>query len=101
VPKLPDSGIADELAVFSDSRRTAFELLVSKTNPYAASTAGDGILDGWAFLWGLNLTQDATAQTGLRANYTYDLAGRLTQVSGARSGTLTPDNEGNLSPVSQ
>jgi hypothetical protein len=79
-----------------DGLTDAYEILVSKTNPNNPSTAGNGILDGWAVLWGLNPNVDATAQTGLRANFTYDPAPQLEQVSGIRGETIGPDPEGNI-----
>ena len=37
----------------ADGLTTAYELLVSHTNPNVADTSGDGMLDGWKAMWGL------------------------------------------------
>ena len=34
-----------------DGLTDAYELLVSHTDPNKADTSGDGILDGWKYLW--------------------------------------------------
>src|SRR5579862_3444594 len=41
-----------------DGLTDAYEMLVSKTNPNAASTLNDGILDGWKVVWGMNPLED-------------------------------------------
>ena len=79
-----------------DGLTDAYELLVSHTDHYKADTSGDGMLDGWKVLWGLNPLVNNPAQTGQRANYTYDPAGWLKQVAGWRGETLGPDAEGNV-----
>lgn len=79
----------------------AYELLVSHTNPYLDDQDGAGISDGWQVLLGLNPLVNQVAQPGTRANYTYDSADRLTQVSGIKSGAVTNDAEGNVLSVSQ
>lgn len=85
----------------SDGLTDAYELFVSHTNPNNPSTAGNGILDGWAVLWGLNPNVDASAQSNMRANFSYDGAPRLKQVTGIRSETIGFDGEGNIKQDSQ
>lgn len=85
----------------SDGLTDAYEKLVSKTDPHNADTSGDGLLDGWEVLWGLNPLVNNTAQPSQRSNYSYDLADWLEGVSGVRTGEVTLDNEGNVLSVSQ
>jgi hypothetical protein len=80
----------------SDGLTDAYEKLVSKTDPNKPDSSGDGMLDGWKVMWGLNPLIDNTAVTSERANFTYDLAGRLEVVSGARAETIGFDPEGNI-----
>ena len=84
-----------------DGLTDAYELLVSKTDPHNPDDSGDGMLDGWKILWGLNPLINNWAQSAERSNYAYDPAGRLQQVSGVRSGSITNDAEGNVTQVSQ
>jgi hypothetical protein len=84
-----------------DGLTDAYERLVSKTNPNVANTSGDGLLDGWDVLWGLNPLINNWSQSGERSNYTYDPVGEVQQVTGARSGSITDDAEGNVTGVSQ
>ena len=79
-----------------DGLTTAYEELVSKTDPNNPSTTGNGILDGWAVMWGLNPKVDATAQSSERANFTYDLSSRLKLLTGIRAETIGFDPEGNI-----
>jgi hypothetical protein len=79
-----------------DGLTDAYELLVSHTNPHKADSSGDGMLDGWKVLWGLNPSINNAAQPGLRSNFTYDPVGRLDLLSGIRGETLTNDFEGNI-----
>jgi hypothetical protein len=85
----------------ADGLSDAFERLVSKTNPNLADSSGDGMLDGWKFLWGLNPLQDNPAQSAQRSNYDYNPPPWLDQVSGARAGAFTLDAEGNVQQSSQ
>jgi len=80
----------------SDGLTDAYELLVSHTNPQNPDTDGDGLLDGWEVLWGLDPRVNNVGQTSQRLNYTYDPAGLLGQISGARGETITLDAEGNI-----
>ena len=84
-----------------DGLTDAYELLVSHTDPSKPDSSGDGMLDGWKVLWGLNPSAINTLQTTQRANYTYDPAGWLNQVAGWRGETLVPDAEGNVKQNSQ
>ncbi len=59
-------------------------------------TSGDGMLDGWKYLWGLSMRTNNVLQTGQRANYTYDPVGWLDQITGLRGETINPDAEGNI-----
>jgi hypothetical protein len=80
----------------ADGLTDAYEILVSKTDPNKADTSGDGILDGWKIMWGLNPHIDNTAQSGERSNFTYDLTGRLNLLTGTRAETIVVDFEGNI-----
>src|SRR4029077_3625161 len=53
----------------ADGLRDAYELLVSHTDPHKSDTIGDGMLDGWKVVWGLNPLLNNTAQTAERSNY--------------------------------
>jgi hypothetical protein len=79
-----------------DGLTDAYERLVSHTNPTIADTSGDGMLDGWKVLWGLNPLINNPAQSGQRANYQYDPVGRVDLLSGVRSETISNDFEGNI-----
>ena len=79
-----------------DGLTDAYELLMSKTNPLKADSSGDGMLDGWKVLWGLNPLVNNPAQTGQRANFGYYLQGWLSTVSGVRSEGVGADFEGNV-----
>ena len=84
-----------------DGLTDAYELLVSHTDPHKADTSGDGMLDGWKVLWGLNPTVDNTGQQGTRANYGYNPTDWLNSISGVRSGSISSDFEGNIQQASQ
>jgi hypothetical protein len=84
-----------------DGLTSAYENLVSKTDPNNADTDGDGIPDGWEVLLGMNPLINDNAQSASRANYGYTLADWLNSVSGIRSGSVSLDNEGNVLSVSQ
>ena len=62
---------------------------------------GDGLTNLQEYQGGTNPTVDDSTVTGSRANYIYDAGGWLNQVSGIRSGTVSPDSEGNIKTVSQ
>lgn len=79
----------------------AYDELVLGINPKIADASGDGMLDGWKVLWGLNPLLNNWSQTSLRKNYLYDQSGWLNQVSGVKSGSVSLDNEGNVLSVSQ
>jgi hypothetical protein len=84
-----------------DSLSTAFERLVSKTDPTKADTDGDGMRDDWEFWWGTDPWHDDAVLTGQRINYSYDPAGRLKQATGKRTETVSLDAEGNVKQLSQ
>jgi hypothetical protein len=79
-----------------DGLTDAYERLVSKTDPFNPDTDGDGMLDGWEILWGFNPLGDDTGQTGQRSNYTYNLVGWLSTITGTKVETITVDSEGNI-----
>jgi len=80
----------------NDGLTDSYELFVSHTDPNKADTSGDGMLDGWKVLWGLNPLTNHPAQYSERANYYYDPAGRLDQVIGIRAETIGLDGEENV-----
>ncbi len=84
-----------------DGLTDAFERLVSYTNPQRADTSGDGIPDGWKYLWGMDLQMNYIAQPAQRANYSYDPVGWLEGVTGLRSEAVGPDPEGNVLSAGQ
>ena len=77
------------------------EFFLYKTNPLNDDTDGDGLKDGWERMNGLNPLVDDSAQHDSRMNYTFDEAGCLLGVSGARTESFTLDPEGNIQNVSQ
>jgi hypothetical protein len=79
-----------------DGLTDAYELLVSHTNPLKPDSSGDGMLDGWKVLWGLNPSLNNPAQTGQRANFTYYPEGWLWTVWGVKGETVGTDFEGNI-----
>jgi hypothetical protein len=79
----------------------AYQLLVSKTNPYVTNSDLDGVPTGWEILLGLNPTISNFTSPSQRSNYGYTSADWLNGVSGIRSGTIITDNEGNVQSVSQ
>jgi hypothetical protein len=79
-----------------DGLTDAYELLVSHTNPTNSSTSGDGILDGWKIVWGLNPLTNNLGISSERLNYGYDPASRLDQVSGVLAETIGIDGEENV-----
>ena len=104
------SNVADtasfyEMATHQDSDGDGLsdgdEIFLYKTDPNNPDTDGDGILDAWALMWGLNPLRDESAQSSKRANYTYDPVGRLEAISGIRIGSVTLDAEGNVQQSSQ
>src|SRR5205085_9582079 len=84
----------------ADGLSTAFERLVSKSDPTKADSDGDGMRDDWEFLWGTDPWHDDAVQTGQRSNYSYNPAGKLKQVTGKRTETVTVDAEGNVLQIS-
>jgi len=82
-----------------DGLTDAFEQLVSKTDSGDPDTDGDGLPDGWEIEHGMNPGLDESAQSSARFNYQYDAGGWLRVVSGARSQSITLDNEGNVLEV--
>lgn len=83
-----------------DGLTDAYELLVSKTDPTVADTDGDGLIDGWEIINGLSARADDAANSQLRANYTYDPGGWLTNLFGIESKSFALDAEGNVGGVS-
>ena len=80
-----------------DGLTDAFEQLVSKTDSNNSDTDGDGMLDGWEIMWGLNPKDlNESDQTGKRINYVYDGTGWLTNLHGIRSEVFGLDAEGNV-----
>lgn len=79
-----------------DGLTDAYERLVSRTDPTKADTIGDGMLDGWKVLWGLDALNDNSLQQTLRSNFGYTPTGWLNAISGIRSETLTNDFEGSI-----
>jgi hypothetical protein len=79
-----------------DGLTDAYELFVSHTDPNNPDTSGDGMLDGWKIVWGLNPLANNTASSSQRSNYGYDPASRLDQVFGIRAETITVDGEENV-----
>jgi hypothetical protein len=84
-----------------DGLTDAYELLVSHTNPQVSDTDGDGIPDGWEVFLGMNPLLNDNATISYRANYGYTPADWLSSVTGIKSGSVTTDNEGNVTSVSQ
>jgi hypothetical protein len=82
-----------------DGLTDAYERLVSKTDPLNADTDGDGMLDGWEVIQGLDALAEDAAQSGRRSNYDYDPGGWLEEVFGVRSKAVDLDNEGNVLEV--
>jgi hypothetical protein len=85
----------------NDGLTSAYENLVSHTDPNNPDTDGDGIPDGWEVLLGMNPLANDNAQSSSRANYDYTLADWLDALSGIKSGSVSLDNEGNVLSVSQ
>jgi hypothetical protein len=54
------------------------------------------MLDGWKVLWGMNPLLNNPAQSGERANYTYDGIGRLKGAVGIVNEAFSFDSEGNI-----
>jgi hypothetical protein len=82
-----------------DGLTDAYENLVSHTLAANSDTDGDGIPDGWEVELGIDPCVNDAAQTGFRANYTYDASGWIESVSGARAETIGFDSEGNVTSV--
>jgi len=100
IPSLTNSDVFLILGTPQDSDRDgltdAYERLVSHTNPYVADSGGDGMLDGWKVLWGMNPLTNNPAQSGERDNFVYDGTGRLETVSGVLAEMFNFDAEGNI-----
>lgn len=79
-----------------DGLTDAYERLVSKTDPNNPNSSGDGILDGWKVLWGLNPLLNNPAQPGLRANFMYDGISRLKSDTGIVNEAFGFDAQGNI-----
>jgi hypothetical protein len=82
-----------------DGLTDAYENLASHTLPDNPDTDADGLSDGWEVGLGTDPRVDDAAQTGSRANYTYDAAGWIQAVYGARAETIEYDDEGNATSV--
>jgi hypothetical protein len=76
-----------------DGLTDAFEVLLAKTDPYDPDTNDNGVPDGLEY-WG-----SLSGQQGRRINYTYDAAGRLISLSGARAESIGTDPEGNVQQI--
>ncbi len=57
---------------------------------------GDGLTNLQEYQLGFNPMLNESAQTGKRANFTYDPAGRLKKMTGMRTETVGVDGEGNV-----
>jgi len=85
----------------ADGLTSAYEMLVSKTSPTNPDTDGDGISDSWEVLLALNPLVNDNAQPASRSNFSYDFTDWLQGVTGARTGAVSLDLEGNVLSVSQ
>lgn len=79
---------------YTNGLTDAYELLVLHKNP--AIPSGDGMLDGWKVLWGMNPNINNSALSTERENYVYDGTGRLKSVSGINAELFNFDPEGNI-----
>ncbi len=104
IPGLTNSDVflllGTPLDSYGNGLTDAYELLVLHKNP-ANTNSGDGMLDGWKVLWGMNPLINNSAQPSERAAYTYDGTGRLEMNSGVSYTGFSPevfgfDNEGNI-----
>ncbi len=105
IPSLTNSDVFLVLGTpqdsFGNGLTDAYELLVLHQNPANGSQSGDGMLDGWKVLWGMNPLINNAAQPSARANYTYDGTGRLEENSGVSYSGFSQelfgfDAEGNI-----
>src|SRR2546425_7722613 len=51
----------------NDGLTDAYELLISHSSPYLPDSSGDGMLDGWKVLWGLDPSVNNTLQSAQRS----------------------------------
>jgi hypothetical protein len=109
IPGLTNSDVflllGTPLDSYGNGLTDAYELLVLHKNP-ANTNSGDGMLDGWKVLWGINPIINNSAQPSERATYTYDGTGRLEMNSGVSYSGFSPevfgfDNEGNITSDQQ
>ena len=84
-----------------DGLSTAYERLVSRTNPNLWDTDGDGISDRDEVVLGTNPLVNESAQTSGRMNFQYNANGWLTNAFGAWSKGISLDAEGNATQVGQ
>jgi hypothetical protein len=98
IPSLTNSDVflllGTPLDSYGNGLTDAYELLVLHKNPAAAS--GDGMLDGWKVLWGMNPAANNSAVPSQRANYLYDGTGRLETDWGILAEIFNFDAEGNI-----
>jgi len=80
----------------SDGLTDAYERLVSKTDPNNPNSSGDGMLDGWKVLWGMNPSINNSAQPSERANLLYDGISRLKSDTGIVNEAFGFDAQGNI-----
>ncbi len=73
----------------------AYELLILHKNP-ANTSSGDGMLDGWKVLWGMNPNINNSANSSERLYYNYDGTGRLENVGGIAAEIFNFDAESNI-----
>jgi hypothetical protein len=84
-----------------DGFTDAYKSLILHTQLTNPTDNADGILNGWEYLLGLNPSDSNITDPTERANYGYTPADWLDGVTGIKSGTITPDSEGNVLSVSQ
>jgi hypothetical protein len=82
-----------------DGLSTAYERLVSRTNPTLWDTDGDGISDRDEVVLGTNPLVNEIALTSGRLNFQYNANGWLTNASGIWSKGIGLDAEGNVTGV--
>jgi hypothetical protein len=80
----------------NDGLTDAYKLLVLHMSTNNPDVSGDGMLNGWKVLWGMNPLTNNTALPSQRANYVYDGTGRLESLSGTNAEIFNFDAEGSI-----